>query len=103
MPALFSYIYLNEITISAWCLAVVVSLEKKGSSANIMDGYRGVHVLNFCSQWYAQCLNDRLGILVTRSTPLPSQSRAQREYVFAAIAAKEANVAPSQEQPQGQL
>ena len=70
MAALFSYIYLNEITISAWCLAVVVSLEKKGSSANIMDGYRGVHVLNFCSQWYAQCLNDRLGILVTRSTPL---------------------------------
>ena len=33
----------------------------------------------------------------------PSQSRAQREDVLAAIAAKEAEVAPSQEQPQGQL
>ena len=31
----------------------------------------------------------------------PSQSRAQREDVLAAIAAKEAEVAPSQEQPQG--
>ena len=33
----------------------------------------------------------------------PSQSRAQREDVLAAIAAKEAKVAPSQEQPLGQL
>ena len=33
----------------------------------------------------------------------PSQSRAQREFVLAAIAAKEAKVAPSQEQPLGQL
>ena len=33
----------------------------------------------------------------------PSQSRAQREDVLAAIAAKEAEVAPSQEQPQEQL
>ena len=33
----------------------------------------------------------------------PSQSRAQRDDVLAAIAAKEAEVAPSQEQPQGQL
>ena len=31
----------------------------------------------------------------------PSQSRAQREDVLAAIAAKEAKVAPSQEQPLG--
>ena len=33
----------------------------------------------------------------------PSQSRAQREDVLAAIAAKEAEVASSQEQPEGQL
>ena len=33
----------------------------------------------------------------------PSQSRAQREDVLAAIAAKEAEVASSQEQPLGQL
>ena len=33
----------------------------------------------------------------------PSQSRAQREDVLAAIAAKEAKVDPSQEQPLGQL
>ena len=33
----------------------------------------------------------------------PSQSRAQREDVLAALVTKEAEVAPSQEQPQGQL
>ena len=33
----------------------------------------------------------------------PSQSRAQREDVLAALATKEAEVAPSQEQPQEQL
>ena len=47
--ALFNYIYIHGLILSAWSLAVVVSLGKKGGSAagNVMDGYRGVHVLNF--------------------------------------------------------
>ena len=75
MAALFSYVYLHGATLSAWSLTVIVSLEKKSSGAagNVMDGYRGLHILNFCRQWYAQCLNDRLRVLVCRSVPLEQQ------------------------------
>ena len=52
-----------------------------------MDGYRGVHILNFCRQWYAQCLNDRLGVLVSRSVPLEQQGFCPERKIHAAFTA----------------
>jgi len=94
MAALFSYVYLHGATLSAWSLTVIVSLEKKSSGAagNVMDGYRGLHILNFCRQWYALCLNDRLRVLVWRSVPLEQQGFCPEHKIHAASTALHAIV-----------
>ena len=77
-------------------------------------GYVGQEFRDFCASIDSKGRGKRLmtlfsllGVYANAEQVLlaytPSQSRAQREDVLAAIAAKEAEVAPSQEQPQGQL
>ena len=57
---LFCHLYETGACVEAWCVAVIVSIRKKGVDLHDLNNYRGIHLLAFLQQWYSGCLGRML-------------------------------------------